>query len=85
MEATMGDGTALFHMVDRAAPFMDAGTDPSKWPPSAKLKIAYSIMATGRSGAREAELWLLSMLDRARALWVAGLHPDPWAEHGGER
>ena len=71
----------VFQMIDRAAPFMDDGCGPREWPPSVKLKIVYCILVTSdRAKPRRALQWVLRMLDRARELWVNGLHPNPWSE-----
>lgn len=73
----------MLAMVDKAAPFIDEGCDPTKWPPSAKLKLTYFIAATSPypGGEKRALLFVLKMLERGRRLWIEGLHPDPWAEN----
>lgn len=72
----------VFDMIDKAAPFMDEGCGPTKWNPSSKLKILYLTAATSPrpEAGKEAMLFVLQMLDKARSLWVGGLHPDPWAD-----
>jgi hypothetical protein len=69
-----------FALIDKAAPFMDEDCAPKKWPPSALLKIAYFALSTSprHGGEKDATLFILSMLDRARKLWVGGFHPNPF-------
>ena len=70
----------LFVRIAKAAPFMDEGCPANKWPPSVKLRIAYCALATGITSQRKAAIFVDSMLDRARRLWIEGLNPDPWAQ-----
>jgi hypothetical protein len=69
-------------LVDKAAPSMDEGSDETKWAPSAKLKIYFFVAATSESEGAEkrAMLFVLKMIDKARALWIDGFIADPWAE-----
>src|SRR5690349_7727421 len=64
----------MWEMIDKAAPFMDEGCAPTKWRPSDLIKITYCALASGRTGPGDAALWVLEMLNKARGLWVAGLH-----------
>ena len=67
-------------LIDKAAPFMDEGCPPDKWPPSKLLEITYYAAATcGRSGAeKDALIFIHRMLERARRLWVGGFQPNPF-------
>ena len=68
----------ILAMIDLSAEFIDAGCPPNKWPSSAKLKVAYFAMCSGQTGPNRAKDFILKMLDRARARFIAGFHPDPW-------
>jgi hypothetical protein len=73
-----------FAMIKRAAPFMDEGSDPSKWRPSDRLRMVFCVCSTGENSAVmrvHAFRFVHAMLDRARRLWVNGSHPDPWAKN----
>lgn len=70
-----------FALIDKAAPFIDEDCPPDKWPPSVKLKLLYFVASTSgiAGGEKRAVKSILQLLDRARRLWVEGLHPDPFA------
>lgn len=72
----------MFAIIDKAAPFMDEGSIPSEWRPSDKIKLLYFTIATSpfytRRKRMEAVRVIGQLLDKSRALWVAGLHPDPF-------
>lgn len=77
---------ALFDQINRAAPYIDAGTKPKSWPASMKLKVLYCAASTcGRPGAaRDAISAIQTMLERARGYWKLNLIPDPfWNEENG--
>lgn len=74
------DVADLFSMIDRAAPYIDNDADPARWYPSQLLKLTFLILATGPSpnGRSEGFRLVWKMLDRARRLFVAGRHPNPF-------
>lgn len=76
------DLTELFSMIDRAAPYIDKGADQTKWFPSQLLKLTFCIMASGPNpnGRSEGFRFIWKMLDRARRLFLAGRHPNPFIE-----
>lgn len=77
-----GIAESTIAMIDRAAPFMDDGCDPTKWKPSEKLKLLYFVAASSPydNAEKRAIQFILQMLDKGRKLWTEGLHPDPWAD-----
>lgn len=69
---------AAMKMVDLAQPFIDEhATDPTKWPPSALLRIGYYVIATGNKpkGALD---FVVRHLEIARKRYKAGLDPNPF-------
>lgn len=75
----------LMARIDKAAPYIDEGQ--TGWLPSTKLKLTYWVaMSSGREGAEfRAIRFIDEMLERARKLFLAGLHPNPWGEESQRR
>ena len=69
-------------LVDKAAEHIDQDCPPSKLAPSARLKVAFFVLATcSTEGAeKRALLFVLDMLDKARERFRQGFHPDPWPD-----
>lgn len=75
----------IFELIDAAAPFMDEGSDPSRWEPSEKLKVRFLAAATrGGEGWKVAYHAIIDALERHRERWTKGLNPDPFAPEAPE-
>lgn len=84
--AMLNSGTALreeeaaMKMIDLAQPFIDEhATDPTKFTPSAKLRIGYCLIGTSAHPERALD-FVERNLDIARARYKAGLDPNPFLE-----
>lgn len=76
----------IFARIDDAAPYIDEGCPPEKWPPSKRLKLVFWVTVSGPNPHhdRQALAFIEMMLDKARKRFVANLHPNPWLEGLGD-
>lgn len=69
---------AAMKMIDLAQPFIDEyATDPTKWNPSALLRIGYCVIGTGEH-PKDALAFVEAHLTIARKRYLAGKDPNPF-------
>lgn len=71
----------MLALIDKAAPYIDEGSPSHRWRPSELIKLAYFAIATSdyRGARKRAVNFVTLHLHRARELWLAGYHPDPFS------